>query len=368
MQNNTRNTSQPKFDIDLSKNKYASRYNRILNILFYSKEIPSDLYKHMNMSHDNFRKAISILKLRGLVTRISRDGAIGYTLTAKGREQTIYLDYIKYRDIVGEESRQYDIKHRNRKRQFAYLYALFDRVGIAYETFAKPPINEVTYLSDKVYFYTALDFKRMLGVRATVFKGSRIMGFLIGKGQIITVYHTNHELKTFGQQEMIVPELLKQSFSAPIHSAVLICDDEQDVIHITRQIIENQGNDYKKGVNTAQYKFFYVFPSNDSAYSHFADLYTDYSDTVERVVEQKEIETSERDSEGNYRYILGTGFYRDSPVWICPGNVNVVTLKYFIYSARRNRKTHYIFCKERDQNATRWIAETMNLRVGRIID
>ena len=364
MQNNRNTTSQPKFTVDFSRDKYDSRYNRILNILFYAKEIPSDLYKHMNMSHDNFRKAISILKQRGLLNRISRDGAIGYTLTAAGRNLTYWLEYMKYRDCVDDESRQYDIKRRNRKRQFAYLYALLDRVGIPYETFAKPPITKVTYLDEQVYFYTALDFKRMLGVKSTVFKGSRLMGFLIGGGQIITVYRTNHEMKTFGQIEPIVPDLLRQHFAAPVNNAVVICNDEQAVINITNQIIENHENDYKKGVNTAQYRSFYVFPSDDSFIERFEDLYTDYSKVLERMIEQNNIETSEWDSEGRYRLKVGTGFYCDDPVLICPGNVNVVTLKYFIYNAERNRKTNYIFCRKRDLDMLSEITKNTSIRVG----
>ena len=366
MHNNIRNTSQPKYIIDLSQDKYASRYDRILNILFYAKEIPTDLYKHLNMSHDNFRKAISIMKKKGLVSRISRDGAIGYVLTSKCREMAYWGDYSKYRDCIGEDGRQYDIKHRNRKRQFAYLYALFDRVGISYETFAKPSITEVTYFEDQVYFYTALDLKRMLGFKSTVFKGSRLMGFLIGRSRIIAVYRTNYEMKVFGRHEAVVPEIVRQCFSAPVYNAIVICNDERAVINITKQVIDNRGNDYKKGVNTAEYKWFYVFPGDDSFLSHLEDLYTDYSETVDRLIEQNKIETSERDSEGRYRYISGTGFYQDKPVWLCPGNVNVYTLKYFIYDAERSRKTHYIFCKERDLNATTEIAEMVNLRVGLI--
>ena len=366
MQNNTRKTNQPKFNIDHSQDKYASRYDRILNILFFSKEISTDLYKHLNMSHENFRKAISIMKKKGLVTRISRDGAIGYILTSKGRDMTYLGDYMKYRDCVLEDNRQYDIKRRNRKRQFAYLYALFDRVGIPYETFAKPPITEVSYLDDKVYFYTASDLKRMLGFKSTVFKGSRLMGFLIGKGQIVTVYRTNYEMKVFGKHETIVPLLLQQRFAAPVHSAVMICDDEKAVINITKQIIKNRENDYKKGVNTAQYKSFYVFPSDDSFFSRFEDLYTDYSDILDILIDYNEIETSDRDSKGRYRYTVGDGFLQDRPVWICLGNVNVVTFKYYINDAERYDMRSFLVCRERDLSAMKEITETMNLKLNLI--
>lgn len=366
MQNNIQNTNQPKFNIDLSQDKYTSRYARIMNILLYAKEIPTDLYQHMNMSHDNFRKAISIMKQKGLLKRISRDGAIGYILAAKGRDMVRRSEYMRYWDCVCEDNRQYDIKRRNRKRQYAYLYALFDRVGIPYEAFDKPPITDVTYLDDKVYFYTALDLKRMLGYKSTVFKGSRLMGFLIGKGQIITIYRTNYEMKVFGKHETIVPLLLQQWFAAPVHSAVMICDDEKAVINITKQIINNRENDYMKGVNTAQYKSFFVFPSDDSFFSRFEDLYTDYSETLDILIDYNEIETSDRDSKGRYRYTVGDGFLQDRPVWICLGNVNVVTFKYYINDAERYDMRSFLVCRERDLSAMKEITETMNLKLNLI--
>lgn len=364
MKNNTKNTNQPKFNIDLSLEKYESRYDRILNILFYAKEIPSDLYKHINMSHENFRKAISILKQRGILTRISRDGAIGYILTNAGKLLTSHPHYMKYRECIEDDSRQYDVKRRNRKRQFAYLYALFDRVGIPYESFAKPSITEATAQSNKVYFYTALDFKRMLGIGSTVFKGSRILGFLAGRGKIIPVYRTNHDLKTFSKQEGLLPYFLNQVYSVPVSDAILICNDEKAVIDITKQIIANSGNDDKKGINTANYKEFFVFDSGDNFYSRFEDLYTDHSDLMQRLIEQNYIETTDRDKEGRYRLLIGTGFYRDNPVWICPGNINVVTLRLFVLNAKKNEKSNYIFCQERDLEMLREIAEDMNVVVG----
>lgn len=362
MKNNTKNTGQPKFSIDLSQDKYESRYDRILNILFYAKEIPSDLYKHINMSHDNFRKAISILKQRDILTRISRDGAIGYILTANGRKLTYWVKYMKYRDCIGDERRQYDIKRRSRKRQFAYLYALFDRMGIPYESYNKPDIVEA-FDHNKVYFYTALEYKRMLGIRSTAFKGSRVLGFFVGKGRIIPVYRTNHHMKTFSKEEALLPLFLQQFFSIPVSEAILICNDERSVINITKQIISNTGNDEKKGVNTAKHKRFYIFDSGDNFYSRFEDLYTDYSELMQRLIEQNNIETTDRDKEGNYRLLIGTGFYRDNPVWICPGNIDAVTLRLFVINANRNGKINFIVCQERDVDTLKKIVENSSLSV-----
>ncbi|MBK6087661.1 hypothetical protein [Ruminococcus difficilis] len=361
------NENNPGYHIDFSREKYDSRYDRLLNILYYSKEIPSDLYQHMNMSSTNFRKAISILKQRGYIKRISRDGAIGYILTNSGKLLTSHPHYIKYKSCLEDDNRQYDIKHRTRKRQFAYLYALLDRMGIPYESDEKPDISETIDQSNhQVYFYTALDFKRMLGVRSTVFKGSRVLGFFGGRGKIIPVYRTNHDMKTFSKQEGLLPYFLTQVYSIPVSGAILICNDEKSVIDITKQIIANYRNDDKKGINTAKYSEFYVFDSGDNFYSRFEDLYNDHSDLMHRLIEQGDIETTDRDDEGRYRLRIGTGFYHDAPVWFCPGNINAVTLRLFIHNAETNAKMNYIICQDRDLGILKETAERPSLRVGSI--
>ena len=350
----------PKYHIDFSKEKYASRYNRILNILFYAKEIPSDLYQHMNMSSANFRKAISILKQRGWIKRISRDGAIGYILTNSGKRLTSYsLMYLKYSDCIEDDSRQYDIKRRSRKRQFAYLYGLLDR-----ESYNKPDIVEA-FDRNKVYFYTALEYKRMLGIRSTAFKGSRVLGFFVGKGRIIPVYRTNHNMKTFSKEEALLPFFLQQFFSISVSEAILICNDERSVINITKQIIANSGNN-EKSVNTAKYQRFYVFDSGDYFYNRFEELYANHSELMQRLIAQNNIETTDRDDEGNYRLLIGTGFYRDNPVWICPGNIDAVTLRLFVINAIRNGKINFITCQDRDLEMMREIVPSISIRVNSI--
>ena len=359
--------NNPGYHIDFSREKYDSRYDRLLNILYYSKEIPSDLYQHMNMSSANFRKTISILKQRGYIKRISKNSAIGYILTNSGKLLTSHPHYIKYQGCLENDNRQYDIKHRTRKRQFAYLYALLDRMGIPYESDEKPDISETFDQSNhQVYFYTALDFKRMLGVRSTVFKGSRVLGFFAGRGKIIPVYRTNHEMKTFSKQEGLLPYFLYQYYSIPVSDAILICNDEKSVIDITKQIIANTRNDNKKGVNTAKYNAFYVFDSGDGFYSRLEDLYADHSDLMHRLIEQNDIETTDRDDEGRYRLLIGTGFYRDHPVWICPGNIDVVTLRRFVIHASRNDKRNFILCQDRDLKMVKEVAEGASLRVAPI--
>ena len=355
--------SKPKYSIDQSETKYESRYDRILNILFYSKEIPSDLYLHMNMSYGNFRKTISILHKRQLIKRIIKDGAAGYVLTPQGKLLTIKLEYMKYRDHLTDDPHQYDPAHRSRKFQFAYLYALFDRIGIPYESFNKPPLDEVDVFGNQVYFYTAVDVKRILGMEATSFKGSRILGFLFGLGKIVSVYRTNQGMKTFTSVERLIPFFMNNYFSAPVDTAILICDDSRAVVDISGQIIRNIGSNPKGGIDTAGYKSFYVLPSDDSFLDCLRNVYVDHTEEEQSIIRQYGIDTSEEDSKGRYRYKSGTGFLKGCPVLVCTGNFNLEPLKRFLLRAMLYQQFSYILCEERDYEELKAIASDYPARV-----
>lgn len=362
-----KSTKPPKFNIDLGRNKYPSRFAELLQILFYSKELPSDLYTQMNITYDNFRKKISLLSQKQLIKKISKDRTVGYQLTLKGKKLTRQLNYMKYRDQLDDaDDRHQNIQRRYRKHQFAYLYALFDRMGIIYETDKKPALSEATVSDSNVYFFTALDLKRMVGIEATAFKGSRLLGFLIGKGKIIPVYRTNQMLRTFGSHESLVPLLMNRCFTATVNTAILVCNDEDAVSDIINQIIENSSNDPKSGINTAQYKYFYVLPSDDTFYSHLEDLYVDHTETEQQIIERYGIDTSTTDPYGRYKYVVGTGYIDRHPVWICSGNVNAVTLKLFIRNAEIRETESYIFCKERDGKMLRAVTRDTPVKIIQI--
>ena len=345
-----KDADHPRYKIDMSEDKYLTQYDRFLNLLFYSKEIPHDIYFRMNhMSCENYRKILSILRKRELIKSIRKDGIVSYTLTTKGKSLTKQPRYKKYADCFENDKRQYDIKHRARKWQLAKLYALFDRMGIPYESFAKPSLDMGTVLGDEVYFYTSLDFKRKWRLEVTPFVGSRLLGFLIGNCRIIPVYRTNQMLMTFGSHEVLVPEFMKRYFSVPVDSAVLICEGKRAVGDITKQIIHNIPGASNGNINTAQYKEFYVFADDDSFLDHYTDLYDDLSVIEQRIISEYNIDTSETDYSGSYRYMPGTGYIGDVPVLVFPGNVNAVELKRFIHDVRlRGYIKSLIFCRQRD--------------------
>lgn len=335
----------PKYRIDKSQdNKYLSRTDCLLNILFCAGEIPNKLYLHMNISYDCFRQNISRLLRRGLIQRISADSAAGYILTLKGKKLTRELHYMKYRVYVEEETdRHYSIKRRRRKRQQACLFALMDRAGIAYELFSKPSFEDAVH-GDTVYYYEAIEFKRLIGYESTAFQGSKLLGFFAGRNKIIPIYKTNMVVSSLGKHERLVPEALKRYFSATVDTAVLLCEDVGGAL---TQIVDGY-NYYNERINTAGYQFFYVLSTGDVFLSQFYDLYKDDTSTESEIIERYHIDTSEKDSRGRYRYIIGTGFIDDSPAWICTGNVNTVKLRPFIRNAELNDQQSFLFCKQRD--------------------
>lgn len=360
----SKNADDPKFKVDMSEGKYRSRRDGLLNILYHSTELPNNLYRQMNLSYDYFRKLISDLLRLGLIKRVSQDGMAGYQLTLNGKRLTnTEINYLKYRPCVEEETdRHYSAKRRRRKQQYAYLYALFDRAGVPYEVFAKPPIQDADVNDKKIYFYTALEFKRMIEIEATPFKGSKLLGFLIGRGRIISVYRTDFWMPVFGKHEKWIPEYVQRYFSVPLSTAIMICWSDSAATHLFTQIIE--GKSYqKKNVNTAEYKNFFVFPSDDRFLRRLNDVYSDHRQREKNLIERYRIDTSDKDANHRTRFLFGTGFIDDDPVLICAGNVNAVKLKYFVLNAGKTSRLSYILCRYRDLSVLQKITEGYPVKV-----
>jgi predicted transcriptional regulator len=363
-----KNASNQKYSIDRSKDKYTSKTDRLLNILFYSDELPNDLYTQMNLSHDYYRYLIHTLISSNLIKKIYNDDRIGYILTSNGWKLTRQVNYLKYRDCLndGRDKHHNKGKYRNRKRQFAYLYALFDRAGIPYESFAKPNLDDKTvYNSQNIYFYSALEFKRLLDIESTVFRGSRVLGFLIGKGKIIPVYRTNQLLKSFNSHEKMVPYSINRYFSVEVDTAILICNDNEAAKNIANQIVQKESASDIYDIGTIYYKNFNVLTSSDDFMSHLDDLYIDHRKTEEALINQYNVNTSKRNERGNLRYLFGTGFIDNIyPILICPGNINVAKAKHFIiHSERKKGISSYIVCKERDLELVQSITQGYPIKI-----
>ena len=353
-------TNQQKYLVDKSTSKYQTRYDRLLNILFHSREIPTDLYEQMNMSFANYKQTIYKLKQKKLIRKIERDRTIGYILTTQGKELTNEEKYKQYKGCVEGDERKYDIKHRSRKRQFARLYALLDRMGIPYEVFAKPKLTRDTVLEDRLYFYTALDIKEMAEESSAKIIGSRAHGFLVGKGRVIAIYSVNRNLNSFSEIEGVLPELLRKHFPVTITTAIMICDDEAARIEISKKIMENGSNSPKVGLNTAKYKQFYVLTAGDEFEEELLDVYDKEKEKYKQeLIREYNIQT-EPDKE--HRQIIGTGVIDGSQVYIATSNIDIVAIRKFTRFVRLNRLEAYVYCQTRDREYVRAITEGANIQ------
>lgn len=366
MSRTPRSKSTSKYHLDMSVNKYRTREEELLNILFYSKELPNDLYKHMNISYDNYRKYLSFLMKKRYIKKIHKDRTIGYILTTEGKKLTrTKLEYQKYKEITEDNDRHVtDIRRRYRRRQFAYLYVLFDRAGVIYESHKKPILNVNTVHSVEVYFYTALDVKRLIGDEATILQGSRLLGFFIGKEKIIPLYRTNYVLNPFTVTENYIPKFISDHFYVEANTAVLICNNSDVVTRISEQLVHNNSAENDIEVKTAEYKYFYVFPDDDNFLSYYEDLYMDYSMIERELIEQYRINTGEVSDDGIMRVNLGTGYIDNKfPVLIYPGNINLVQLKSFIRDIELSKLPCYIICRERDKDRIETLSSKIDANI-----
>ena len=344
--------TDPKFSIDFSNNKkYKNRYQRLMNILFHAGELPSGLWHDMNMSYANFGQAIFILRKKEMIKTINKNGLVGYRLTLKAKRSVNEPDYEQYKDCVDDVSdRHLDTARRIRRRSYAYLYTLLDRAGIPYEAFRKPKtIDQNVIFGNNIYFYSALDIKRNIGIESAAITGSIMHGLLVGKGRIIPVYKVYQSLyRKFSKHEAVVPYLLERHFRVSASAAILLCPFDSAAVIISSLIIDNVTNAPKDGLNTGHYKEFYTVQDDDRFLGQLYDLYRDHTESEQEIIEQYDIDTEDKDCNGRYRYKAGTGFIDDTPALVCAGNVDLIKLKRFVRNAIVTDTDSCIFCKQRD--------------------
>lgn len=356
--------NDPRYSIDFSTNKYNTRYDRLMNILYYAKELPSKLCNSMNMSYENYKQTIYKLRQKGLIQTVRKDGMIGYRLTLKAKRSVVASECSQYRDCFDDsDDRHMDVSRRRRRRNFAYLYTLFDRVGIPFESFRKPVLDKSAACDENVSFYSAKEIKQCMGIRSTAINGSIHYGCFIGRGMIVPVYMGYGRSKKLGKHEALVPFLMEGFFRASASKAVVVCPFDWVAIDYTKQIIENVCNDPKVGLNTGKYSEFYTFQDDDRFLSHLSDLYNDHTEIIQDVIEEYVIDTSDKDGSGRRRFKVGTGFIDGYPTLVCAGNVDVIKLKRFIRNTIAAYKIGYIFCKQRDYSIVSEIVKDTSIGV-----
>lgn len=249
-------------DAQMIYGKYRYKTEQIMHYLILSGELPSDIYKVLNISEGYFKQVILRLKNDGLISVIRKQGLTGYVLTAKGKEKYALND--KYSRYI--RTNRYDIGKRKRCHNYAYIYALFDKLSIPYEWYNKPPIeNALGTVQSQLLFYSTSEYKQHIGNAADKIKGSKAYGFFIFNRTVMPLYKARYELPVFNSVESSLKVFIGTKDN-PNDKAVLMCENQNAMLKISRQLVflEDEGKGYDLIDPITGYKGLIMFSQDKS--------------------------------------------------------------------------------------------------------
>ena len=317
--------------------KYKFRYEQILNIMALSGEVPTNLYKYIDITDDTYRRAISDLRKKGYIQTNSGNSLRGYVLTKEGKNYLCESGELSLRpeDIAVKST---DIQKRRRSQYFAALYATFDKLNIRYEPANKPTRAEHSKASNEIIFYAANEYKNELQERGATFKGSRTQGILVGKNTVFPIYVTNKQLIEFNKAEFgLVNQLSKDYFNGgEINNAIIFCPDTGATGEILNSLMHFE--EIGKGVNilrTSYFKDVFIIPMDDHLQTSFQTLYND-----KRI---REVLTKQLNINTKNTYYQCDGYLNDNESVLFMLTLTAAKLKTFLsINKRKNTKGHII--------------------------
>lgn len=333
---------------DYLPNKYKFRKEQILHLIILSGEIPSTLYNDLFISRSNFSSVISRLSNEGFVKSIKGNSLTGYVLTSDFKNRIIQSEkYKEYRNEITNSST--DIQKRRRMRTFAAAYAMFDYLGIVYENFRKPQITNdmLNEKKSEMAFYTAKEFKQTQPVNGITIIGSKSYGLMIGHKCVIPLYITRYDMQTYTSVEFKFIRLVEAYFKAPCNAAILLSDNENSIISISKSIINNE----VKGKDITDYGYYnnlYLIKKDKHTKLQFWLLYNSQS-IEDKLKKQFCIESKET-------YMVNDGYIENKPVLFML-NYDVARLKAFLIYVGMHSIDSYIICFDYMFNALKTVSE-----------
>lgn len=243
-------------------NKFKSRKEQILHYAAIAGEIPVDFNIILGINSTNYRMQLSRLRQQKMIRTIKSDGLTGYAVTnTKKRE---LKNEERYKNII--KSANTDIRKRKRMQNFGYIFAMLDNRNIEYEPTKKPALStEITWMVEKIYFYTANEFKKAQRNNGITINGSKSYGVLVSKGEVIPMYKAAYELPEFFATEFQYIQLLRRYFNGcNIKKAVLMCNNLYAVSKIGEEIINfNFTNKGRNITDSGYYNNLILLPINE---------------------------------------------------------------------------------------------------------
>lgn len=318
--------------------KYIYRREQLLHYLIYAGEIPTDLYNVMGISATNFRMYISRLRQEDIIKTNRTDNIIGYVLTTKGKRMV--LEDIVYQKYDGKiSSSTNDIQKRRRMRNFAAAFAMFDLTGITYENYLKPDLVGLIpeKVKNKLYFYSAAEFKKTQREDGVTIKGSKSYGLLIGNNQVTPIYKTRYELPEFFSVEFNYIQLIKNHFKTDtVYKAIMFCENLYACENITRSYLNFENTNKGKDItDLGYYTDLCLIPITEHSQLH---IWTFYHEEQIRNVIKEQYGVEEKQS-----YIINDGFISGNPLLYLL-NLNIARLRPFLAYNKQCKGLGYIVC------------------------
>ena len=157
----------------------------LLNLIHNSGEIPSDIYKPLDIKAGTFRAKITQLRQDGLIRRNFEDKVHTYLLTPAGRKRfKIIPPYIRTAA---------DLKTRLRHIRLARLNACLEGLNVTTFLEMNPPLKNFAnnqFAQDSLHFYNSYFLKPTVAKNSLGFRRSKAMGVLAGRDNAFMLYYS----------------------------------------------------------------------------------------------------------------------------------------------------------------------------------
>ena len=300
--------------------KFKSRKEQIIHYAAATGEISTDLYTVLGITPTNYRMQLSKLRQENIIRTIKLDGLTGYALTNIQKRKLKKEQ--RYQEIL--QSTNTDVRKRKRMQNFGFVFATLDKQNIEYEPYRKPTLsNGIAEELEKVFSYTANEFKKAQKNGGITINGSKSYGILISKREVIPVYKAVYELPEFFVTEFQYIQLLKRYFqNCEIRKAVLMCNNLYAVKKISEAIINFKPTNKGRNItDSGYYSELIILPIIEHNKLLMWTLYNENT-LVSSVKKQKKI-TNKKSA------MVNDGFIENEPL-IFMFNFDIAKLNMFI--------------------------------------
>lgn len=236
-----------------------------IKLILNSGEIPSDIYRQIDIPAATFRSAIAFLKKNGYIRRNFNDSFHTYLLNAKRKQYKNYREaYIKTTNILTA---------RKRRARLARLNVYLEGMNVSTFLGDNPPIKEAVLNNYNLRFYNSYYLK----LKATDFpekiRRSKAFGLLCGHGKNILVYYEPTSIAAdFYIEELLFRDVVYSYINSTVREMLLVVDTPSHAAFWTFFLMHH--DEYFYGDRpSAYFDSVNILVADENAFESFVALY-----------------------------------------------------------------------------------------------